>query len=1073
MLLFAANPVIQTTNETCPGNGTILCNLNGATGTNIKFRVYLLPDTTTIIAELQQGETLNVASGQYQIIASEVISGATVNYPPEQVTIQNQLIPLTYSLASTDAFCNDGTISVTTNTGTAPFTYALTEGPLTFPAQASPHFSGLPGGTYKVLVVDACGIQLTQTRIIPVNPVDLTIGPATLPESQLPACDRIITQNNIGITQINDIILYPLHLTYTVFPPGGGSPVILTSTITTGGAASLQAQMEIPFYYDQNYTYNLEIVDGCGTVFTRNNNVVDQQLDLLIDILPADCGTYFLGIKPRNYFPGFNIEFVSAPSGFNPSDFNAGHPGPFTLDNISYGDSATSVPFGTYVVRVTDSCGRTAEKSVTLEDIPIEPMGQLTPHPGCTSNISDLEAIWPGQIITSVMLVDAPAGYPFPQDVSSGIENPAHFYWTNMPAGHYTFMLTNECGQTEPLEVNVLDLDANLTLSVNTRGDCQPGKGAIRIRGNQSTVVGATMLSGPSEFSLTYPLNMDHNVSPSGVFSMGALPPGLYSFEILDSCGVLHLVEDVNVKPYTPISTNASFTPHCNSFELYLNEISENGVEESYWLQEFDDVTETWGHPGTGAPYTEGDAPNLITAVLLLNGQNNINQPYLGKFRVIKAWRTFRDGSLGDPTVVTCTNVIYEFEFYGLVEITDVIKLTCDGSLSSVKVIAEGVAPFHYRITEKNYLPFLIDNGSNDTFTDLEPAIYTFTVSHYCGDTDPQIVDIASLPSQVEAYNPIPVLTECESQSNDGTAQFDLSVQTPMILGAQDPDNYTVTYHISQADADSGQNPLPELFTSTDAEIFGRIAINSGDCYGTTSFQIKVNPIPESEIAQQTPLCPGSTIAISADAAYDHYLWSTGDTGNTILVSQPGTYSVTVTKDYPEGSCSAVFSTEVFEVTQATISEIITVDWTDNQNSITVSTDNPGNQELEYSLDGVLYQSSPVFNNLLAGVYTVYMRDVYRCGSDDQTVQLLTYPKFFTPNGDGYNDYWKVKFSESEPGMETYIFDRYGKFLKQLGSASQGWDGTYNGKMLPSTDYWFLVKRADGREFRGHFAMKR
>lgn len=83
------------------------------------------------------------------------------------------------------------------------------------------------------------------------------------------------------------------------------------------------------------------------------------------------------------------------------------------------------------------------------------------------------------------------------------------------------------------------------------------------------------------------------------------------------------------------------------------------------------------------------------------------------------------------------------------------------------------------------------------------------------------------------------------------------------------------------------------------------------------------------------------------------------------------------------------------------------------------------------------------------------------------------YPKYFTPNQDGYNDTWKIKFSDNEPHLQIKIFDRYGKFLKQLSSLSEGWDGTFLGQQLPSDDYWFVVTRENGKEHRGHFSLKR
>jgi gliding motility-associated-like protein len=55
-----------------------------------------------------------------------------------------------------------------------------------------------------------------------------------------------------------------------------------------------------------------------------------------------------------------------------------------------------------------------------------------------------------------------------------------------------------------------------------------------------------------------------------------------------------------------------------------------------------------------------------------------------------------------------------------------------------------------------------------------------------------------------------------------------------------------------------------------------------------------------------------------------------------------------------------------------------------------------------------------------------------------------------------------------------YIFDRYGKLLKQwVPSLNQGWDGTFNGLPLPVDDYWFTLKLEDGREAKGHFSLKR
>ncbi|TDO71486.1 gliding motility-associated-like protein [Flavobacterium chryseum] len=84
----------------------------------------------------------------------------------------------------------------------------------------------------------------------------------------------------------------------------------------------------------------------------------------------------------------------------------------------------------------------------------------------------------------------------------------------------------------------------------------------------------------------------------------------------------------------------------------------------------------------------------------------------------------------------------------------------------------------------------------------------------------------------------------------------------------------------------------------------------------------------------------------------------------------------------------------------------------------------------------------------------------------------LPFPKFFTPNSDGYNDTWTIDFAYLAPNTGIRIFDRYGKFIKEL-TTNTAWDGTYIGHNEPSSDYWFTVTRLNGTEYRGHFSLKR
>lgn len=114
-----------------------------------------------------------------------------------------------------------------------------------------------------------------------------------------------------------------------------------------------------------------------------------------------------------------------------------------------------------------------------------------------------------------------------------------------------------------------------------------------------------------------------------------------------------------------------------------------------------------------------------------------------------------------------------------------------------------------------------------------------------------------------------------------------------------------------------------------------------------------------------------------------------------------------------------------------------------------------------------------MFTNLSPGDYTVFVRDKEACGIDSRDVYIMATPHFFTPNNDGFNDHWQIFSSSKEQGLRIYIYDRYGKLIKQLSPTERGWDGTYLGRNMPASDYWFGVERKDGRVYKGNFSLRR
>lgn len=89
-----------------------------------------------------------------------------------------------------------------------------------------------------------------------------------------------------------------------------------------------------------------------------------------------------------------------------------------------------------------------------------------------------------------------------------------------------------------------------------------------------------------------------------------------------------------------------------------------------------------------------------------------------------------------------------------------------------------------------------------------------------------------------------------------------------------------------------------------------------------------------------------------------------------------------------------------------------------------------------------------------------------------EPIRSLNIPKYFTPNDDGYHDTWVVPNPLNKIAF-IHIYDRYGKLLKQITDISNGWDGVYLNKLLPTNDYWYTIQYKDGEILNGHFSLKR
>ncbi|HEY1023484.1 MAG TPA: gliding motility-associated C-terminal domain-containing protein, partial [Flavisolibacter sp.] len=100
--------------------------------------------------------------------------------------------------------------------------------------------------------------------------------------------------------------------------------------------------------------------------------------------------------------------------------------------------------------------------------------------------------------------------------------------------------------------------------------------------------------------------------------------------------------------------------------------------------------------------------------------------------------------------------------------------------------------------------------------------------------------------------------------------------------------------------------------------------------------------------------------------------------------------------------------------------------------------------------------------------YTLIVTSADGCSASDnvfvKVLKMPSIPNVFTPNGDGINDRWEIKYLETYPGATVEIYNRYGQLLFRSQGYSQAWDGRYNGKPVPAGTYYYIVDPKNNRK---------
>lgn len=320
-------------------------------------------------------------------------------------------------------------------------------------------------------------------------------------------------------------------------------------------------------------------------------------------------------------------------------------------------------------------------------------------------------------------------------------------------------------------------------------------------------------------------------------------------------------------------------------------------------------------------------------------------------------------------------------------------------------------------------------------------------------------------------------LYACE-ESNEGYAHFDLT-ELPDQLYA----DYDMTFYLSHSDLEEDTNAISnvdnyENTTINYQTIYAKVQ-NDIECPTDLIIHLQVNPMPKVDPIPIIEFCPGdrADFSITTYAANYQYNWYSPDgewlssEQNLLDVSVAGIYTLQVVNpDYPD--CVLNLEAVASVYTPPAIVELI-----GDETQQTISVIAVGDYQMEYSIDGINWQSSNTFSDLQLGmIYTFYVRYVEQgCLGETQQGALIEINNFITPNGDGYNDQIVIKnlfIYNGEPATFS-VYDRYGKLIFHAESNTEiVWDGFYMGRTLPTTDYWYEFKAPNGIVFRGSISLK-
>jgi gliding motility-associated-like protein len=1015
---------VTKTNETCTSNGTLNFSVSNTTvGAIIIYSIYQLPDLITPISVQNTTSLGGLQAATYRVVATQSL-GNLSNSQQQDVTINNQIVLLSYGLSGDPEICGgDGTIEVDVLTGN-PVSYEIFAGPIIKPLQASNLFTGLIEGQYQVRVFDMCGEGVVQTYSVTSPPDGAGLEIEILNNINFIDCTTSDILINISNAP-SALIKYPLDVTIIVQNPNGGSPNVYNQIITSG-SQNISFHQDVILYAGQTYEISVNVIDGCGNLFEyetlANTNITPL---FIVDLIECDLWDLFIN-------GAISAQLISAPSSFTnplPYDLPSQDDGTFYLNNLQA---------GIYQILVTDICNGQTLYNVILEETPN--FFNTPTYPGCELGMGSVflyNTVFP---LTSAIVTSAPSSYPYPipHDISNLLTPFGSIYLDNVPAGFYTFSLVNSCGDQANKTVNVIGYQE--TTNVNVLQNC--GSFDIDLHHTSNSQV----FNVPVFYLQQYDPLLNVWVNPLTGSQIGGI-----------------------VLTNNAINYNFDYTGQFRIVkEFYAFNLCNDVIYEFVFdgLPKINDVYSFLCNNGTYDVFVDavGYQP-LIYRIIEKNGQpfliqNSNENVFLGL-----------EGAIYNFQVEdSCGNILNSvFEVPSPFEFGVGTNGFCDGQFSSFTVPYFSI--FQYQWWKNNDTSIILSTTNTLEFPSFNPAsdagvyhvrvwytgnpnscidfVLDFTISPnatnpnagqnnevaYCGNQG--IIDLFSLlQGSYDSGG------EWSELTNSGTLNNNLWNSSTVATG-----NYQFQYHV-------------DGFCSTSDDAIVTITIKS---------------LPQTPIASVNPInCNFQDLNLFATYIPNVvYNWNGPNNfvsidQNPVISSATTTNSGTYTVSVSENGCQSGLSS--VEVIIENLPNFELESYCQNSNYIISAT--PQNSTSTYNWVGPNNFSSsenPItITNLSIGSYQVTVTNSEGCSltkSIEIQSTICEIQNFISPNDDEFNDFFNLAGFDVE---KLEIYNRWGKLVYNQNDYINQWHGQNNvGKILPDSTYYYFAYLRSGEVKHG------